>query len=396
MKQRHAIVGSNAERTRFHNRQVVLGLVRNHQPVGRAEIARLSGLSTQAVSNITAELEQDGYLNEAGRQTRGRGLPATQYALNAEGAYALGIEVRPQVMYGALVNLAGQTRQTRRMTLKDSSPAAVCGATAKLLGDLTEKAGIGGDQLLGAGIVMPGPFGKVGLSGASQSELEDWDGVDPVTTFEACLGVPVVVENDATAAAVAERVGGVARGLNSYCYVYFGTGLGLGVVADGRVLRGAFGNAGELGHIVVVPNGRACACGNRGCLETYASRFAVRDHLASNGIAVDSVRDLERLYRERNEALMEWLEQAARPLAQAIGMIENLFDPETVIIGGAMPDNLLDHLIETMQLPPGSLARRPDRPVGRVLRGASGGMTAALGGAALIIHDTFTPRIAAS
>ena len=95
MKQGHAIVGSNAERTRFHNRQVVLGLVRNHQPVGRAEIARLSGLSTQAVSNITAELEQDGYLNEAGRQPRGRGLPATQYVLNAEGAYALGIEVRP-------------------------------------------------------------------------------------------------------------------------------------------------------------------------------------------------------------------------------------------------------------------------------------------------------------
>ena len=208
-------------------------------------------------------------------------------------------------MYGALGNLVGQTRQTRRMTLKDSSPASVCGTTVKLLGDLTEKAGIHRDQLLGAGIVMPGPFGKVGLSGTSQSELEDWDGVDPVTTFEACLGVPVVVENDATAAAVAERVGGVAKGLNYYCYVYFGTGLGFGVVADGRVLRGAFGNAGELGHIVVVPDGRPCACGNRGCLETYASRFAVRDHLAKNGVAVDSVRDLERLYRERNEALME-------------------------------------------------------------------------------------------
>ena len=77
-------------------------------------------------------------------------------------------------------------------------------------------------------------------------------------------------------------------------------------------------------------------------------------------------------------------------------MIENLFDPETVIVGGAMPDNLLDHLIETLQLPSGSLARRPDRSVGRVLRGASGGMTAAFGGAALVIHDTFTPRIAAS
>ena len=233
-------------------------------------------------------------------------MPATQYALHADGAYGVGIEVRPQVMYGALVNLAGETRDTRRMALKDSSPAAVCRATAKLLDEMLAKAGINRSQLLGAGIVMPGPFGKVGLSGASQSELKGWDGVDPVAALEDSLGVPVVVENDATAAAVAERVSGVAKGLNSYCYIYFGTGLGLGVVADGQVLRGAFGNAGELGHVVVVPDGRPCACGNRGCLETYASRFAVRDCLAKTGITVESVKDLERLYKECNAELMDW------------------------------------------------------------------------------------------
>ncbi len=392
---RPAIIGSNAERTRLHNRQVVLGLVRHHQPVGRAEIARYSGLSTQAVSNITAELEQDGFLNEVGREVRGRGLPATQYALNSGGAFGVGLEVRPEVMFGALVNLGGETLQTRRVTLKSSTPSAVSVTSRKLLDDLLRSAGVGHDQLLGAGVVMPGPFGDVGLSGTGQSELEDWDGVDPGESFEQALDLPVIIENDATAAAVAEKVSGVAKDLNSYCYIYFGTGLGLGVIADGRVLRGAFGNAGELGHIVVVPDGQACSCGNKGCLETYASRLSVRKHMETTGVPVHSVKDLEKLFQEGDPDLTDWLKKAAPPLSQAIGMIENLFDPEAVIIGGAMPDRLLDHLIDRLVLPSGSVARRPGRHVKRVLRGASGRMAAALGGASLIIHDTFTPRIAA-
>ncbi|MEP3279640.1 MAG: ROK family transcriptional regulator [Stappiaceae bacterium] len=390
-----AIVGSNAERTRLHNRQVVLGLVRQHQPVGRAEIARFSGLSTQAVSNITAELEKDGFLNEAGREVRGRGLPATQYALNSGGAFGVGIEVRPEVMFGTLVNLGGETVKTKRVALKSSAPHAVSVASRKMLDDLLIRAGVKHEQLLGAGVVMPGPFGDVGLSGTGQSELMDWDGVDATQTFEKALELPVIIENDATAAAVAEKVSGVAKDLNSYCYIYFGTGLGLGVVADGQVLRGAFGNAGELGHIVVAPNGHLCACGNRGCLETYASRLSVRNHLEKSGLSVQSVKDLEKLHLAGHPDLASWLQSAAPPLSQAIGMIENLFDPEAVIIGGAMPDNLLDHLIGLLTLPSGSVARRTGRPVERVLRGASGRMAAALGGAALIIHNTFTPRIVA-
>ncbi|UUP16604.1 N-acetylglucosamine repressor [Nitratireductor thuwali] len=389
------IVGSNAERTRLHNRQVVLGHVREKQPIGRAEIARISGLSTQAVSNIIAELEEDGLLLEAGRQSGGRGLPALQYRLNGDGAAALGIEVRPDAMFGALVNLEGETLFTTREALAGNSPATVAAVARKIRGEALAARLMSDQRILGAGVVMPGPFGNVGISGAGQSALQGWEDTNATALFEDALHMAVIVENDATAAAVAERVRGVASDLRTFCFIYFGAGLGLGVVADGEVQRGTFGNAGEIGHVVMTPGGRQCACGNKGCLETYASRIAAQAELAKAGIEVGSASDIERLYQERNPELMAWLDVAAGPLSQAIGMIENLFDPETVILGGAMPDAVLDHLISILTLPGGSVAVRPDRKTPRVLRGASGRLTAALGGAALVIHDTITPRITA-
>ncbi|MEP2758407.1 MAG: ROK family protein [Hyphomicrobiales bacterium] len=341
------------------------------------------------MSNIIAELVDDAFILEAGRQTKGRGLPAVQYILNGNGGYALGIEVRPNAMFSALVNLNGETCFTARTELADSMPETVAMAASDVMLEATGASGIGRNQLLGIGVVMPGPFGQIGLSGPGQSELEGWDDIDPVAFFESTLRCSVLVENDATAAAIAERISGEAKSLKSYCYIYFGAGLGLGIVVDGQVMRGAFGNAGEIGHVLVQSGARQCR------LESFASRIAVRNHMAQFGIAIGNVDDLSQLYSQNNVHLSAWLSSAAEPLSQAVGLVENLFDPETIILGGAMPNQLLDDLIGRLILPDASVARRPNRSLPRVIRGASGRMTAALGGAALIIHDAFSPRIVA-
>ncbi|MEL6680626.1 MAG: ROK family transcriptional regulator, partial [Pseudomonadota bacterium] len=377
----------NAERTRLHNRQVVLGQIRQGTPLGRAQIARASGLSTQAVSNIISELEAEGLLQEAGRRIAGRGLPAVQYALNPDGAHALGIEVRPDAVFAALVDLGGTARFTHRVALDRSDPDTVAQHVIALRQMALKTAEKSADRLLGCGVVMPGPFGKTGLSQSGQSVLTGWSDVSPAGFFEDVLGVSVTVENDATAAAAAERVSGVAVDLETFCFLYFGAGLGLGVVAGGHLQRGAYGNAGEIGHMVITPGG--------GNLESHVSRIAIRHHLAAAGVSVESGADLERLYREKSRPLFAWLDSAQAPLSQAIGLVENLFDPEVVILGGALPDILIDHLILSLDLPEGSVAARLDRDRPRVQRGASGRFTAALGGAALVLNDVFTPRIAA-
>jgi predicted NBD/HSP70 family sugar kinase len=375
--------GSNQGRTRGYNRALVLSHVRAAGASGRAEIARASGLTTQTVSNIIADLEADGLLSECGRRSGSRGLPAVQYALRPDGGFALGIEVRPDALRAALLDLSGQALFTERLGLTRADPATVAAAVVRMRDLAIQQTGVPRDRLLGAGVVMPGPFGATGLAD-STTDLPGWRGTDAAAFLEAALGLPVHVENDANAAAIAERHAGVARGLATYAFLYFGAGLGLGIVADGRLIRGAFGNAGEIGHM---PWGA-------GQLEDVASRMALARRMAAAGQPATTVEDIAHL--DGHPDLARWLDDAAPALAGAITLIENLLDPETVILGGALPDAVIDALIERIALSDASVAHRPDRRTPRLQRGASGRMTATLGAAAHVLDHAFTPRLAAT
>lgn len=381
-------VGANAERSRNHNRQMVLDRVRQAGQIGRAEIARGSGLSTQAVSNIISDLLSDGLISEQGRKATTRGQPPVQYGLNPCGGYAVGIEIRPDAIFAAVLDLCGTPIASLRRALKARDLEGVTKAVVDAKAAVIEKAGVPDAKVLGAGLVMPGPFGRTGLSGTG-SEFSIFHDASPSAWFTKALGVPVVVENDANAAAVAERVAGVAGELDTFAFLYFGNGLGLGLMQSGRLVTGAFGNAGEIGHIPVVSQGRTVT------LETAISRLSVQKHLSEAGLHVDSSDGLGAAYAAGNRDLLDWLARAAEPLSNAITIIENMFDPDAVILGGAMPDAIFDHLIASVELADRSVSNRPGRTTERLLRGASGRMTGTLGAGALVINRAFTPRIAA-
>ena len=184
-----------------------------------------------------------------------------------------------------------------------------------------------------------------------------------------------------------------AEALRNFCFVYFGRGLGLGTVIDGRPYRGAFGNAGEIGHVVVAPGGRACACGNHGCLERYASVQALQERIAEAGVRLGNIAQIDALIAKRHPAIMNWIDEAARYLSPMVAMLENLFDPEAIVFGGGLPDALIDAVIAAMQPLPRSVSARNDRSLPRVIRGSTGPFTAALGAAALPILETVTPRL---
>ena len=381
-------IGANAERARSHNRQMVLERVRQAGLIGRAEIARGSGLSTQAVSNIISDLLADGLIAEKGRKATTRGQPPVQYGLNPCGGYAVGIEIRTDAVLSAVVDLSGQTSASARYPLGPQTLEGVTAAVVSAKDAIIAEADVAIEKVLGAGIVMPGPFGPTGLSG-TESELSVFEDIWPETWFSDALDLPVVVENDANAAAVAERLTGIATELETFAFLYFGTGLGLGIIQNGRLVPGAFGNAGEIGHIPIQ------AGSGHVPLEELLSRMSAQRHLAQHGLAIDTVQALADAYDQGAAPLAEWLENARRPFSTAIAIVENILDPEAVIIGGAMPDTILDHLISHADLPERSVSNRPSRAVPRVLRGASGRLTGTLGAASLAINSAFTPRIAA-
>lgn len=380
--------GSNAERSRLSNRRAVMGYIHNAGVMGRAEIARNLSLSTQAVSNIIAELLVDGLLHEKGTRTGGRGLPAVQYGVNPDGGYAFGIEIRPNAIFAALLDMQGTAIFTQRQTLEDARPAAVINRVIAIRDEIIAAIPSAQGKLLGAGIVMPGPFGTTGLIGQG-SDLPDWSEVDPVKLFQDALEIPVMVSNDANAAAMAERITGVAQGLSTYAYLYFGTGLGLGLVSQGHLISGAFGNAGEIGHISVPINGEYSS------LEGVLSRLSVQRHLQKSGHDTIDFDALSVLFSDRDPALLEWLDTASQALGHATQIIENLFDPQMIILGGAMPSGVLNYLVENASLPDLSVSNRLARQSPRLKTGVSSRLTATLGAAALILNQTYTPQFVA-
>lgn len=383
-------LGKNPERSRDHNRRVVLDVVRRHGSLGRMHIARLTHLTAQAIANIVDELVSEDLLMQTGRLRSGRGQPPIQFAVNPDGAMTMGIEVASDHLVSTVLDLAGQPRSRRIMPVSDTSPEQVA---AYLRAELDAVRSRFSARLLGIGVVMPGPFEIEGMTSVGPTTLPGWADIDAASLLSEACGEPVAVENDATAAAVGERLFGAGHSISSFCMIYFGAGVGLGMIQDGTPFRGAFGNAGEIGHVVVAPNGKACPCGQHGCLERYASLHALREKLLDAGI---TEYDLSGLHAERHPVLLEWMDETATYLAPMIAMIENIVDPETVILGGTLPDAIIDELIDRMGPLPISVASRRTRALPRVLRGQTGQYTAALGAAALPLFEALTPKLETS
>jgi predicted NBD/HSP70 family sugar kinase len=178
----------------------------------------------------------------------------------------------------------------------------------------------------------------------------------------------------------------ITLGLRNFAYIYFGAGIGLGLVNQGQLVTGAFGNAGEIGHIpVMTPEGLAS-------LESQLSRFSIQTYMGSDALL--DITAIDALLAERNPKFMKWLDAGSTALTQALGIIENMLDPQTVILGGAMPESVVDYLITQTQLPERSVSNRPDNATPRLQRGTCGRMTATLGAASFILNRAFTPRAA--
>jgi predicted NBD/HSP70 family sugar kinase len=389
---RSVALGANPERARHHNRRVVLETLRQHGRLGRSDIAALTRLTAQAVSNIVAELLEEGFLVELGRRRTARGQPPVEFALNADGGVTAGMEIAADHITTVLVDLTGEVRAQRVAPLSDVSVEAVQALAAAELGRARAVRGLP-ERVLGCGVVMPGPFDFEGTITVGSTALPGWTGRDVTALMGAALATSVTVENDATAAAVGEHLYGIGRNLRHFCLVYFGLGLGLGLMLGGEPYRGAFGNAGELGHVPAVPHGLPCVCGRRGCLESYVSPSALQETLRQSGITQVDAASIAELHAGGHPAVLGWIAQAGPLLAPVLAMLENLFDPETIILGGGLPDSVIDALILAAEPLPLSVARRGGRAIPRLQRGTTGQLTAALGAAALPLLNAIAPRL---
>jgi len=212
------------------------------------------------------------------------------------------------------------------------TPKAGGEAVAAALAELARES-MAGREVAAVGVGTPGPLDFERGVVRFAPNIPGMENFPLKARLEALLGLPVVVENDANAAALAEHHLGAARGAGSSLYLTVSTGIGGGVVTGGRVLRGAFGQGGEVGHLPVLPGGPLCGCGNRGCLEAVASGRALeRDAAYVFGRPVP----VPELFRQEEPRAEELVLGSARWVGLALAGLQRVLDPEVIVLGGGV------------------------------------------------------------
>jgi predicted NBD/HSP70 family sugar kinase len=363
--------GTNQEFGRPYNRRIVLESIRRHAPTTRARIAEQVGLTIQTVSTIIRELEAQGFVLSVREEPKGRGYPPAALRINPDGGYAIGIHVTPLGIEAGLVNIFGDIVERRHSALGQASPDAAFGEIAVMVEELKALRPQG--RMLGVGLAMPGPFDVESMSFVGPTTMVGWKDVAVRQRLAEATGLPAYRGLDLAAAALGERLYGAGERFGNFYYLYFGVGLGGCLVHEGNALLGAWGNAGEIGHIPAIPNGDPCPCGNAGCLERYLSFEAFERRSAVIG----------------QEA---WFAEIAPIFRSAIVTIENMFDPETIILGGLAPQGLMERLADLAETLPNSVAARKSRLVPRLLLSTGGGDAAVRGAAALVASGVLSPQ----
>ena len=322
----------NRQPMRELNQAAVLGVINDRGPISRTEIAESTRLSPATVSGITGDLIAQGLVYEraAGVSTGGR--RPILLALNRRAGFVLGAKLTETHVVVALTDLGAEIVEQRDLPLgPDRRPEAVVAALADLVADL--RAGHPDRRLFGLGLGLAGLVDR--RAGVCRfSPFLRWRDVPLRALLEARLGLPVVVENDVNTLAVAERWFGAGAGVADFVVVTLGRGVGMGMVLDGRLYRGGRGGGGEFGHVTVDPDGPACECGKRGCLEALVGEPELRRRLgAALGCEVTLADGVE-LARAGDPGAREVFAAAGRTLGLALAGVVNLLNPLRLIVGG--------------------------------------------------------------
>lgn len=387
--------GSKSALVGDFNERVVLTTLRRFGPASKAELARLVGLTSNTAGVIVRKLEGSGLIRTLGKRYGGRGQPATMLELDPDGAFSIGLRVDRDGLETVLVDLGG-TLLDRTVRQGLPSPGE---AVREVAADVARyKSQIGADRdarIAGVGVALPYNLGSwLTELGLPAEQFQPWDDFDLQGALTEATELPVVVENDGSAAAVGELLYGFGRSADDFLYVFIGPATGGGVVLAGDYVRGSRGNAGDLGVMPVAPSRLASAppaATGWTILMARASINALVRHARHHGITVGGPDDVVSLAQgDGHKAVAEWLEDASQALVGPLLTCAQLLDLPSVVIDGDLPPPLLERLLRrTGELMASAVAESREAP--DLVAGALGRDAGAVGAASLPLHRSFSP-----
>lgn len=391
------------------NVALILECLRRQAPLSRAELALMTGLTKATVSSLVKELVQARFVREIGSGSGQKGRPAIPLVLNESAGYILGLDIGVDSLTLLLTDFSGRLVWRHHEAARHTDPEGVLRRVIQVIHLALDQARERGGAVLGLGL------GILGLVDAETGWLLyapnfGWSNVPLRSRLEAEFAFPIFVDNEANLAALGECYFGAARSAEYVLYISAGVGVGGGLVLNRRIVAGVAGVAGEVGHMVIDPNGPRCRCGNTGCWETFVNQAALyrRIHTAiaagqttvlSAASSFDpqpvTVTGVVEAAGQGDAVAVAALEATARSFGLGLTNLINALNPQLVVLGGEMLPALaygLPLIRETVA----SRALPGSRDSVEIVLAAHGSHGCAMGGVASIYRQVLSQPLAAA
>ena len=379
------------------NQNIVLGLIAEQGPLSRTDLARLCGLPAATITQIVSDFVAANLVSEVMSGESSGGRRPVLLSIQGDAGYAVAVKLRENSMTLTVCDLTCTVIHHREDSLPTGAlPFEAVEVIAQAIERCIREAGVPRKRVLGVGVGLSGLIDSArGL--CRYSAILGWHNVELGPALEFKLRLPVRIDNDVNALAVAERQFGVGRDVTDFLLVTIGRGVGLGVVVGGEIYRGAHGGAGEFGHITVdtSPDAPLCNCGKRGCLEAIASDYGIVRAVTSTdpGHSVeDAISAIVDQARAGDTNLQAVFARAGAVLGIAIANLINIFDPALVLLGGEgmrASELILEPLRNTI---PQHVFGRSNADIALDTL-QTNEVNWARGAASLVLHEVFSPPI---
>lgn len=383
---------ANRDLIRAINQSLILNVIKSRGPIGRADVARETGLSPATVTGITANLLEEDLILEENIGDSSGGRPPILLAINPRGGYVVGLKLMETRVTGALTDLEASVVKNGEIGISSKEPDEVIAAICQLVSSLIEEEKIPIDKLFGVGIGLAGIIQhQEGI--VQYSPYFGWENLNLVERINACLHVPVFIDNDVNTLTIAENLFGSGQGEKDFLTITIGRGIGLGMMINGSIYRGSTGGAGEWGHIILDPAGPLCSCGKRGCFEAYVSEPAlVRKGNSVLGDQIADLDDLIRLASQGNQDAKNIFKLAGQRIGIQIANLINILSPGLIVVGGEGA-RTGDHLFDPMREAICQNVMQPLAETYKIRIDPWGDDAWARGAACLVLDQIFNPLI---
>lgn len=379
---------------RKSNRSRALWEVFLNGPLTRQEVGTVAGLSPATVSNLVAALVAEGVVAEVGLEDSNGGRPRGLLQVNPGYGYVIGVDVGETEFLVELFDFALQplARHTSVTDMSVLDPDDAVSHIVEGVEAVIAEAGVGRAAILGVGVGVPGLV-EHHVDAVVHGQSVGWHGVPLEQMLRDRIRLPILVDNGAKTLGQAERWFGAARSTGNAAIVLLGIGVGMCIISNGEVYRGATSSAGEWGHTTVVAGGRTCRCGAEGCLEAYVGAGAIvaRYEQLKRRRAASGPAELEAGIAEiiaaagRDRIADQVLGETVTYLGAGLADLVNLFNPERIVVGGWLGRTLSDALLPRIREAAERQALRLPFSRVEIVKAELGPDAVALGGATLPI-----------